>query len=44
MKIPEYTVAVEQKGVPEMLYMLLADVLNCEIVDTERARDRPSLV
>jgi hypothetical protein len=33
-----------QKGIPEMLCILLANVFNCEIVDNERERDRPSLV
>jgi hypothetical protein len=33
-----------QKGVPEMLRMVLADVFNCEVVNNECERDLPSLV
>jgi hypothetical protein len=33
-----------QKGVPEMLCVVLADVFECEIVNNERERDMPSFV
>jgi hypothetical protein len=49
--MPKYIVSVQSllvqmfvKGVPEMLCMVLADVFDCNIVNNERERDRPSFV